>query len=192
MELLLLFVEFFKTGLFALGGGLATLPFLYNIADKYGDTYGWFTRDMIPDMLAISESTPGPIGVNMATYAGYNAAGVLGGVIATLGLVLPSVIIILIVARVLQKVKGNVYVENAFYGIRPAVCGIIAAAGFDVIKNTLFAISKYVDTNDILDLFNIKAILLFLVLLFFTNKYKKHPIVYIAIAAIVGIVFKFA
>ena len=187
MELLLLFVEFFKTGLFALGGGLATLPFLYNIADRYD----WFTRDMIPDMLAISESTPGPIGVNMATYAGYSTAGILGGIIATLGLVLPSVIIILIVARVLMKVKGNTYVENAFYGIRPAVCGLIAAAGFDVIKTTLFKISDFVVSKNIIDLFNVKSIVLFIVLLFVTNKYKKHPIVYIGVAAVCGIVFKF-
>ncbi len=187
MELLLLFVEFFKTGLFALGGGLATLPFLYNIADKYD----WFTREMIPDMLAISESTPGPIGVNMATYAGFSTAGILGGIIATLGLVLPSVIIILIVARVLMKVKGNIYVENAFYGIRPAVCGLIAAAGFDVIKTTLFKLSDFAVSKNIIDLFNIKSIILFLVLLFVTNKYKKHPIVYIAASAVVGIIFKF-
>ena len=187
MELLLLFVEFFKTGLFALGGGLATLPFLYNIADRYD----WFTREDIMDMLAISESTPGPIGVNMATYAGFNMSGVIGGVIATIGLVLPSLIVILIVARVLEKVKGNMYVENAFYGIRPAVCALIAVAAFNVIKTTLFNISEYMMSKNIFELFDIKAIILFAILMFATNKYKKHPIVYIGISAIVGIVFKF-
>lgn len=187
MQLLLLFVEFFKTGLFALGGGLATLPFLYDIADRYN----WFTRESIMDMLAISESTPGPIGVNMSTYAGFNMGGVLGGIIATMGLVLPSLIIILIVARVLEKFKGNIYVDHAFYGIRPAVCALIAVAAFNVIKETLFNISEFLLSKNILELLDIKAIILFVVLLFATNKYKKHPIVYIGIAALVGIIFKF-
>lgn len=188
MELLLLFIEFFKTGLFALGGGLATLPFLYDIADRYD----WFTREAIMDMLAISESTPGPIGVNMSTYAGFNMGGVLGGVIATMGLVLPSIIIILIVARMLEKFKGNIYVEHAFYGIRPVVCALIAVAAFNVIKETLFNVSEFLVSKNIFAIFDIKAIILFVVLLFVTNKYKKHPIVYIGISAFVGIVFKFS
>ena len=96
MIYLQLFWEFFKAGLFSVGGGLATLPFLYDISDRLG----WFTHAQIADMLAISESTPGPIGVNMATYAGFTSAGIPGGVVATLGLVTPSVIVILIIAIV--------------------------------------------------------------------------------------------
>ena len=111
-----LFWEFFKAGLFAIGGGMATVPFL----QEMGDATGWFTSAELADMIAISESTPGPIGVNMATYVGNVTAGIPGGIIATLGLVTPSVIIILIVATVLKKFRDNKYVNSAFYGLRPA------------------------------------------------------------------------
>ena len=100
MQLLILFLEFFKIGLFSVGGGLATLPFLYDLADKYP----WLSASQIPDMIAISESTPGPLGVNMATYAGFHCAGPLGSVIATAGLVTPSVIVIIIVYKFLDFV----------------------------------------------------------------------------------------
>ena len=108
-----LFFEFFKAGLFAIGGGMATLPFLYNISDKTG----WFTYGQLADMVAISESTPGPMGVNMATYVGFTTAGPAGAVIATLGLITPSIIVILIIAGFLKSFKTNKYVQNAFSGI---------------------------------------------------------------------------
>ena len=114
---ILLFLEFFKTGLFSIGGGLATLPFLYDIADKYP----WFDRAVLADMIAVSESTPGPIGINMATYVGYETGGILGGILATVALVLPSVIIIIIIAKFLNKFNENKIVKSAFYGLRPAV-----------------------------------------------------------------------
>ena len=97
MLYLRLFWEFFKTGLFAVGGGLATLPFLQDMSGRTG----WFTHAQLADMLAVSESTPGPIGVNMATYVGFTTGGVGGALVATLGLVTPSVIVILIVAAVI-------------------------------------------------------------------------------------------
>ena len=103
MTYVILFFEFFKIGLFAVGGGLATLPFLYELAGKYT----WFDEAMLGNMIAVSQSTPGPIGINMATYAGFNAAGILGGILATVGLVTPSVIIIIIVAHVLNKFKES-------------------------------------------------------------------------------------
>lgn len=103
MIYLQLFFEFFKAGLFAIGGGMATLPFLYDISDKTG----WFTYGQLADMVAISESTPGPIGVNMATYVGFTTAGIPGSVIATLGLITPSIIIILIIAGFLKAFKDN-------------------------------------------------------------------------------------
>lgn len=109
-----LFFEFFKAGLFAVGGGLATLPFLYDIASRYD----WMSVESITDMIAISESTPGPLGVNMATYAGYHAYGVLGGVVATFALVLPSIIVIVIVAKILEKFKENRLVKDTFAGLR--------------------------------------------------------------------------
>ena len=131
-----LIYEFFKTGLFAVGGGLATLPFLYDIASRYA----WLDISIMSDMIAISESTPGPIGVNMATYCGYNAGfsaggiglGILSGLSATLALVLPSLITILIVARILDKFQSSTLVDNAFKGLRPVVCGLIASAALSV------------------------------------------------------------
>ncbi|MBP1578317.1 MAG: chromate transporter, partial [Oscillospiraceae bacterium] len=132
MTYILLFVEFFKTGLFAIGGGLATLPFLFDIADRYP----WFTREMLLNMIAVGESTPGPIGVNVATYAGFSAAGILGGIVATFGLILPSYIIIVIVAQFLAKFSKSERVKAIFYGIRPAATAMIAAAGFSVAMST--------------------------------------------------------
>ena len=117
MIYLLLFTEFFKIGLFAIGGGLVTVPFLFDLVDKYG----WFTAKELADMIAISESTPGPLGVNMATFAGYNAGGIFGGLVATLGLVMPSVIIIILIAKLMAKYQCNTRVQTVLSGIRPAV-----------------------------------------------------------------------
>ena len=116
MIFLRLFIEFFKTGLFAVGGGMATLPFLSDM----GVRTGWFTSAQLADMVAVSESTPGPIGVNMATYVGFETGGIPGAVIATLGLVAPSIIVILIIAQFLKAFRNSKYVDRAFYGVRPA------------------------------------------------------------------------
>ena len=131
MLYLRLFWEFFKTGLFAVGGGLATLPFLQDMAERTG----WFTHAQLADMLAVSESTPGPIGVNMATYVGFTTGGVPGALVATLGLVTPSVIVILIVAAFLKAFRDSKWVSGAFYGLRPASTALVAAAGISVIKS---------------------------------------------------------
>ena len=186
-----LFWEFFKTGLFAVGGGLATLPFMYDISDKTG----WFTHSMLADMVAVSESTPGPIGVNMATYVGFVTGGVPGAVVATVGLVTPSVIVILLIARVLKAFRENQYVDAGFYGLRPCSIGLIAAAGVLVIKLALFNTELYASTGALLDLFNFKALILAAVLLVATRCIKKlkglHPIVFILASAVIGIVFSF-
>ena len=179
-----LFYEFFKIGLFALGGGLATLPFLYNLTARYT----WFDASLLPNMIAVSESTPGPIGVNMATYAGFSAGGILGGIIATLGLVTPSVIIIIIIAGFLNKFKENVYVKSAFYGLRPAVTALIAIAGFEVLKVTIFTFNNFLLSKNFLDLFNIKALILFILFYLATLKFKLHPIIFIILGALVGVV----
>lgn len=182
-----LVIEFFKIGLFSVGGGLATLPFLIALTFKYP----WFDQSMLADMLAVSESTPGPMGVNIATYAGFNTGGILGGILATLGLVAPSVIIIIIVAKFLDKFKENKYVQAVFYGLRPAVVGLIAVAGFEVIKISLLNIDLYKLTHNIADLLYIKGIILFIILFYAIVKLNKHPVIYIGIAAIVGIIFRF-
>lgn len=186
-----LFWEFFKTGLFAVGGGMATLPFMYDISDKTG----WFTHSMLADMVAVSESTPGPIGVNMATYVGFVTGGIPGAVIATVGLVTPSVIVILLIARVLKAFRENQYVDAGFYGLRPCSVGLIAAAGVLVVKLALFNTELYASTGAIADLFNVNALLLAAVLLVATRCIKKlkglHPIVFILASAVIGIVFSF-
>ena len=180
-----LFWEFFKTGLFAVGGGMATLPFLYDISDKTG----WYTHAQLADMIAVSESTPGPIGVNMATYVGYLSGGVPGAVISTLGLVTPSIIVILIVAAFLQAFRENRYVNAAFYGLRPASAAMITAAGLAVVRVSFFTGAPGRSTVQW------KAVALAAALLVLTRWIKKtkgfHPIVWIALSAAAGVALRF-
>ena len=186
-----LFYEFFKTGLFAFGGGMATLPFLYSMSDATG----WFTHGQLADMIAVSESTPGPIGVNMATFVGFTTGGIPGAIIATLGLVAPSIIVILIIARVLEAFRQNKYVDAVFYGLRPCSVGLIAAAGMLVVKIAMFNFDLYGQTGALADLFNFRALALAAALVVFTRfvkiTKKLHPVVFIAASAAVGIIFSF-
>ena len=186
MIFLTLFFEFFKIGLFAVGGGLATIPFLYELAGKYP----WLTEEMLVDMMAVSESTPGPIGVNMATYVGFETAGILGSLCATVGLVMPSVILIILVSKVLEKFRTNTYVEAAFYGLRPASVAMVASAGIGVAMTTLLNLTA--SGFAVLRWRELVLAAVILVLTNFVPKVKKfHPIVFIALAAAVGIIFKF-
>ena len=189
MIYLQLFWEYFKTGLFAVGGGMATIPFLYDMSDKTG----WFTHQDLANMIAVGESTPGPIGVNMATYVGYVtgmkqggiAQAILGAVTASFGLVLPSLIVILIVAAMLKRFKNSPLVQSAFYGLRPASTGLIASAGISVAVSTLLGTSAFS--------INWKGWILAVLLWLLTNKVKQtkklHPIVFIGFSALMGIVF---
>ncbi|MBQ7063614.1 MAG: chromate transporter [Firmicutes bacterium] len=203
MIYLRLFWEFFKAGLFAIGGGLATLPFLQEISASTG----WFSEAQLADMIAVSECTPGPIGINMATYAGFLTKGVPGAVCSTLGLVTPSIIVILIVARILKKFQSNRYVQAAFYGLRPASTGLIAAACFSVMVIALF--TKGTGEGFLAQFGAVRwhAVILAVVLWLLMNlgtlgKFKNnivlkkisklHPIVFLAASAVVGIIFKFA
>ena len=184
MTLLTLCWEFFKTGLFAVGGGLATLPFLTQMQQKFQ----WFTTEELGNMIAIGESTPGPIGVNMATYVGYTTCGIAGAVLATLSLVLPSLIVILVIAKALDKYKSNPLIQNMFAFMRPAVTGLIAAAGFAVLKIALF---RQADT--FLASISWIAVALYAILTFLTHwkpLKKLHPIVFIVIGAVAGILLK--
>lgn len=191
MILLRLFWEFFKTGLFAVGGGMATLPFL----QEMGASTGWFTTGQLADMVAVSESTPGPIGVNMATYVGFTTAGIGGAVVATLGLVTPSVIIILIIAALLKNFRNNRYVDAAFYGLRPASSGLITAALLSLIAIALLHVDLFRETGNLLDLVDLKSLILAAVLLVLTRWVKPtkklHPIVFILASAVIGAVFSF-
>ena len=190
MIYLRLFWEFFKVGLFSVGGGLATLPFLYSLGAKTG----CFSTADVANMLAVSESTPGPIGVNMATYAGFDCAGVLGGVVATLGLVTPSVIVIVLIAMALQAFRTNKYVDAAFYTLHPASTGLIAAAGWSVFALVLVNLDAYRASYQLADLLQWKNLILFAVIWVLTNLVKPlkklHPVVFLALAAVVGIVFR--
>lgn len=188
MLYLRLFFEFFKAGLFAVGGGLATLPFLYNISDATG----WYTHMDLADMVAVSESTPGPMGVNMATYVGFTTGGVPGAVTATLGLITPSVIVIIIVAQFLRRFSENRYVKGVFYGLRPASVGLIAAACFLVGKLALLNAEVYQKTLSLLSLIHWKAVLLAALLYVAMKKIQLHPIFFLAASAVIGVVFHFA
>ena len=186
MMLLRLYFEFFKTGLFAVGGGLATIPFLREISVNTG----WFTDTDLTTMIAVSESTPGPIGVNMATYVGFQSAGVLGSVLATLGLITPSIIIILIIAGFLNKFRQSKAVDAVFKGLRPASTALIAAAGVSV------ALSVFVQIGGIMEhTFSVKWISVALaVAVFFAMRWKPlkklHPIAFIGISALLGVLFQ--
>lgn len=178
-----LFIEFFQIGLFAVGGGPATIPFLMDLPSRHD----WYEVADVANMLAVSESTPGPIGINMATYAGYNAAGVLGGITATLSLVLPSLIVIVIIAKLLDSFQKNMYVKSGFAMIRPAVTGLIAVAVWGIFNTALF--------TDADGGFHFPVILVIVcaayAVLMNVGKLKKlHPAFWILCGAVMGIVFQ--
>lgn len=193
-----LYWEFFKTGLFAVGGGMATLPFLKDIGEKTG----WYTYSDLMNMLAVSESTPGPIGINMATYVGFTVGGPLGAVIATIGEVTPSIVVILIIAALLKSFRDNKYVNHAFYGLRPASTGLIGAACVAVILEVLTSVivlsegrifnAFQLGEGSILHLPKLALAALLLILTNWVKPVKNlHPIVFIALSAVVGILFGF-
>lgn len=187
MIYIILFLEFFKVGLFALGGGLAALPFLQDLIVKYG----WMTAEELLNMIAISESTPGAIGINTATFVGYNTAGIAGGIIATAGLAAPSIIIITIIAHYFKKFNEHPLVKTAFSGIRPAVAGLIGSAAYELGRGGLFKITNLQLNSNLINFFDYKSLLLLVIIFLAIRKYKKHPIFYIVSAALIGIIFKF-
>ena len=164
------------SGLFAIGGGPATLPFI----SQLGERTGWFTTQEMADMLAVAESTPGPIGINMATYVGYKMGGIFGGVFTTLGEIAPSIIVVIIVATMLQKFKNSRQVENAFYGVRAASAGLVASAVFGIFRMSLLTTQTPIAINW-------KAVVLAAILFYAVRKWNKHPIWYILAAALAGI-----
>jgi chromate transporter len=178
MNLLVVFANFCKIGLFAVGGGLATLPFLFEIADRSE----WLTREAVGNMLAVAQSLPGAIGVNLAAYTGFRYTGIPGGYLAALGLIAPSIVIISIVARMLKAFKENVIVERLFSGFRPAAAGLLSAAGFSAI-----ALSLYNPEAEFwYELIRLREAALFLLIFVLVFKLKKHPVVYILAAGAAG------
>ena len=185
--LIRLYFEFFKTGLFSIGGGMATIPFLQHM----GESTGWFTNQQLTTMIAVSESTPGPLGINMATYVGFETGGIPGSLAATLGVITPGIIIILIIASFLNKFRNNRNVEAVFSGLRPASTALIVSAGLTVAASIFF-------TSNNLSPDSFPAVrwptLILAVAAFsamqWTPLKKLHPICYIAAAAVIGIMFQ--
>ena len=166
-----LFLEFFHIGLFSFGGGYATLPFLYHIAD----VHHWYSTKQLSDMIALSSVTPGPVGVNVATFAGFSTAGVAGAGIATLSVVLPSFIIVLIISKLLNKFKTNKYVQSVVYTLKPAGCGLLAAVGVDMFVNNI----------------NLFGMFLLGGMFFASLMEKRDPIFYLAVSGVVGLLAGF-
>lgn len=165
-------LEFFRIGLFSFGGGYATLPFLYHIAD----VYKWYTPQQLSDMIAVSSITPGPVGVNVATFAGFSTAGILGALIATTSVILPSYVLVIIISKLLEKFKTNKKVQAAIYGLKPAGCGLLTAVALNIFK------------DNVLSLF---GFLLFAGLLVISFKQKRDPLFYLGISAIAGLIAGF-
>ena len=184
-SLALLFFEFFKTGLFAVGGGLATVPFIRDM----GATYGWITEAEIANIIAIAESTPGPIGVNAATYVGFLVCGIPGAVLATLGLVTPSVIIIILVAGAIRKYSDSHMVQSLFRALRPAAIGLITAAGFSLLLTSLGIKANFTRLTFSADWYSLLKLGIYGVFTFFAfwkKTAKIHPLFYILTGGAIG------
>lgn len=175
MIYLLLFYEFFKVGLFSIGGGLATIPFLHALAQRLD----WFSVADLTNMIAVSESTPGPLGINMATFAGIKTAGLLGGFSSTLGLIFPSFFIIIFISKFLNRFKENKTIKAIFYGLRPAVSVMIFIF--------LVAMSRIIISEAIINGTLFISSFLFVCYLILILRFKYHPIFFILLAAVMGI-----
>lgn len=169
MIYLQLFLEFFKIGLFSFGGGYATIPFLYHISE----VYNWYSLDELTEMVAVASITPGPVGINVATYAGLKSAGIFGSLFATMAEMLPSLILVIIVSKLLKKFSDNFYVKAAIETLKPISCALLSAVALGLLKPEI---------NDI------KAMILLAALLLISWKSKKDPLFYILIAAVIGII----
>lgn len=179
------FFEFFKVGLFTFGGGLASIPFFYDISERLG----WFTTEQIADVIAIAGSCPGVLGTNMCTYLGFIVDGPLGALMASLGFMCPSVIIVLIVSRFIKQFRDNKIVNAAFYGLRAASVGLIASALLSVVKIALVNLDAFKASGSMLDLFIIPNILLAIVAFYVMKKWNPHPVFALGACAVVGIIF---
>ena len=184
-KLSILFFEFFKTGLFAVGGGLATVPFLRDM----GAAYGWLSEAELANIIAIAESTPGPIGVNAATYVGYLVCGIPGAVVATIGLVTPSVIIIVLIAKAIKKYYNSYLVQSLFKALRPAAIGLITAAGFSLLLTSLGVKANFLRFTFSADWYSLLKLGIYGMFVFFAfwkKTAKIHPFFYILTGGAIG------
>jgi len=171
MIYLKLFLEFFKIGLFSFGGGYATIPFLYHLAE----IHNWFSTQQLSDMIALSSITPGPVGVNVATFAGFQTGGILGSILSTTSVILPSLIICILISKLLEEFRENIYVKNVILVLKPVSCGLLAAVGIKMFIDNL----------------NLLGLILFGIFLFLTTKEKRTPIFYLSISASIGLLAGF-
>ena len=184
--------RFFVAGLFSVGGGMAVISFFNEMATKFG----WLSEETLSTIIAVGQSMPGPIGVNMATYTGYVIFDSFwGGIATSLTMVFPSLVIAILVARVFGKFKENRYVQMAFFGIRPAVTALITSACMGLFFGALLRVPLFEQTGRALDLFNFLNIGIFaaLIIIHYTIKIKKKPlspILFIVVSACLGIVLK--
>lgn len=186
MIILALFLSFFKIGLFSFGGGLATIPFIQAL----GESTGWFSVEDVMNMIAISEATPGPLGINMATYVGYLTSSYIGAIISALGLVIPSIIVIVCVCKLLEQIRENSVVKRVFYGLRASSVGLIFLAFFETFKITSLDVEKYNGILSVFEMINVFPLLLSIFIFILIRKFKLHPTCYLLFAAIVGMLFK--
>jgi chromate transporter len=180
MKLLYLFIQFFKIGLFSVGGGYATLPFLYEIAAKED----WLSAENVGDMLAVAQSLPGAIGANLSAYTGFRYAGIPGGLAASLGLISPSIIVIIIIARILNVFKESKIVASLFSGFRPVGAGLLAAAALGSLAVSLYNPGAEAWTA----MLRWRESILFAAVFLLIRVFKKHPVVYLAVAGAAGVV----
>ena len=177
----LLFYEFVKVGLFTYGGGFASLPFLYRISDSYN----WFSNTELTQMIAISGLTPGPVGLNMSTFSGFRTLGILGAIIAGIGLILPMLIITVQIFRLYSKFYKNKYVESVVYVLRPTSCALIS---FVAIK--LFFVYVFRNSFSFSEI-DFKALLILFILFIATFKLNRNPINYMFVGIVISLLFYF-
>ncbi len=185
MIFLLLCFEFAKIGLFSFGGGYATLPFLYHMSE----VYGWFSPQELSQMLAISSITPGPVGLNVATFAGFKTAGISGSICATMSIMLPSFFMVLIISKMLKKFSDSPVLTSIMYALRPVCAAMLAAVALRLFMESVVKFGTLSDFT--LKNIDFKAFLLFIILLIVSLKVKKDPLIYLAFGAIAGILLHF-
>ncbi len=179
IELLRLFISFFKVGAFSFGGGYAMLPMIYQEVDAFGLSLKEFT-----DVVAVSQMTPGPIAVNTATYVGYRVAGFWGSAFSTFGVALPSFILIMVIVSIFDRFKTNRYVNGALEGIRPATVGMISSAVVFFAKTSLLDLTRLSD--GFWQIFSIPSILIFILAIIGSKKLKLGPIAITFAGGILG------
>lgn len=177
---LILILEFFKIGLFAIGGGYATVPFLYNLSS----VHHWFNPKDLIQMLAIANIVPGPVGINLASLTGYRVAGFWGAFAAATGIMIPSLIFVFIISKLLKEFEGNRFVKAILYMLKPASCAMIFAIGFKLLKETIFETGQPVSFHSI----EWSALILFLALFIISLKQKYSPLFYLGVPALVGVI----